>query len=276
MYDYPQNTFELKEEITTPLAIIHAPNSLIDLRSANSTDNNIRRLSDNFDYGLRSSNEIYHQELANKLQEELRSRDKGTYNAVINFLNENSKDNLYGDFQPNHLNINYSEGESVNPALFLAEYLLEQRNKNSDKILNFVFHPDIIYFLTQGDRSKEVKTVKSIDELCKALNVSIFFENVHFLKPSFQNALPWMSDPINLRNMIKDFTNLGLAVDLDHLLKEGWSEERIINTTCSLLNELKSRAIIHSRTEHNSKFVGLYEKCVKQAVPWVNEDLQRN
>ena len=272
MYEYPQHTHEFDPQIDTMtnLTIIHAPNSLIDLRRNDKNNVNFKYLDNSQKFGLKKSEEVYKDELMNKINKTIQFKDKDTYESIKTFLRENHNKELFGDFQPNINHFEYKENKSVDPSLFLANYLLEQSN-NGKKNKEFVFHPDIIFFLTQGERSKEKSVLNSFNNLCKSLNIKMFFENVYFSRQVFRDNFSWMTDPLQLKTLIKDYPKLGLTIDLEHLLNEGWTKERIINTVSSLITELPKRILIHSRENHDVKFPSLYKKCVSKGVPWINE-----
>ena len=276
MPEYPQDIYEVTTEPSTPLRVVHAPNSLLHLEQRKAQRENIeyKTFSENPSLVLPRTDEIMQVELNNQLQEKVSKLSPSKRQATLNFLNETHNPELYGEYQPNNFkNKPYETGESIDPSKYLANYLLDVSTELPEgKQLELVFHPDIIFFLTQGEgKKKEQEVLESINRYAKELNLKIFFENLILSNPKYKAALPWMEDPFMINHKMERYSNLGTTIDLEHLTKSGWDDNRITQTVGDLISRNKRDIIIHARDEHPEKYTALYQKASLEAVPWVNE-----
>ncbi|MCD4811748.1 hypothetical protein K8R14_04055 [bacterium] len=270
MSEYPQDLFLRETETGTNLLILHAPNSLLDLQETSNYSKSLP-LEQNPSLCLPSSTERGKIELQDDLSALLLRTNHLQRSALLTFLNKTTNQQLYGDYQPNSGGKHYKEGDSTDPSKFIAKYILEQRLDNPNKEITFVFHPDIIFFLTQGQASREQKVLTELDSFSKVLNIKIFIENVVLSSPRYSTNLSWMTDPMQVLSKIRNFNNLGLAVDLKHLERMNWSHEKIQNTLESLMKDYGRRLIIHAREDSNQKYRELQELGYIRAIPWIIE-----
>lgn len=270
MSEYLQEIHTSEESLDTPLSIVHAPNSSLHIEEAKDDMKYESRLESNPTYFLPLCQELHQEFLTENISKELSTIEHEKKRAVLEFLANTHNPHLHGEYQPNYI-LNKKDFHSVDPSKYTAWYLLSQTSNTQDKNIEFVYHPDLMFFLTQGNESKEQEILENLNNLVKELNCKIFIENLTFDNNTFREVFPWMTDPVQIFNKVKSFSNLGTVIDIEHLEKEGWSKEKINNTIQSLMKESPRKIILHARENTKQTFEKLYLESYKLGVPWINE-----
>ena len=202
---------------------------------------------------------------------------KGVVNSLNNIL-PLYKEGLYGEYLPhtkekeltiltNLENTNLT-AKSLNPALFLTYYLLENKKKDNQE---FVFHPDLIYFLAQGKKENVQTALTFIDSLSNALGVKSFIENISLNNPAHMKVFKSFIEPSYIYNLVREYKNIGIVFDLEHLEKH-FNPEYVINNAQSIINNSSPEKIIfHSRKTYKEKYNSVYTHAIKKGIPWVIE-----
>lgn len=278
-FSYPQDdTDHEPSKTSTPLEIYHAPFSLMHLESQKSEKaKEINFNNNNEVYYIPQTSEIKKEELTEEIEknisllpQELGIRVKSIY------LTLPKERQLYGEYLPQTYKRTSSdlngteefEGKSIDPVKYVTNLLLDRYLKNIDKKQEFVFHPDILYFACQGRRENLPKVLNYFNQLTGALGQKIFIENVSFANNHFKKALGLFEDPREVYEIIKEYSNFGLVVDLHHLEK---SKERGISLY-DIPQIPRERMLIHSREGYKEKYSDIYLYSVKNAIPWIIEE----
>jgi hypothetical protein len=274
---YPQEDTDHEPTQTgTPLEIYHAPFSLLHLESQKSEGAREINFSNNGTYYIPHTSEIKKDILESEIQKNISLLPHDIASRVRNMYLTIPKDKqLYGEYLPqsykktsNDLNgAEDFEGKSIDPIKYVTNLLLERYLKNTDKKQEFVFHPDILYFASQGRKENLPKVLSYFNQLAGTLQQKLFIENISFTNKNFKEALGLFEDPREIYEIIKDYSNFGLVVDLHHLEKS--------KGDISLYDIPKiagERMIIHSRKGFKDKYNDIYSYSVKNAIPWVIEE----
>ena len=276
-FAYPQEDLDHEpSSITTPLQIYHAPFSMMHIEEQQKPNSMEVNFSKNGRYFIPQTEEINREKSFKELQESVNLLTTVKRDKVIQAYNNFPKNgNLYGEYLPQtykkakgYFNgTQETDGKSVDPIKYITNLLVRRSLEHPNKVQEIVLHPDIIYFASQGRVENLPKVLGYLDELVGVLNQKLFFENISFAHEKFKEALGIFEDPIQIYNMVKDYTKLGIVVDIQHLEK---SKEVI-----SLYDIPKisgERMIIHSRKGYKEKYKDIYSYSVKNAIPWVIEE----
>jgi hypothetical protein len=297
MVDFPQSSHDDIEQQTsesnTKLRITHGPFSRLhieskyseDARPVTFTDMNVQVVGqrDNIpsiNLYMPKTEEVLNREL--NISIERNSNELNIYNEINSALKDIMpvyKDGLYGEYLPGTTYKNANEflgidnhsleRKSVNPALFITDYALKKAKENPSGEL--VFHPDILFFMAQGRVGNLTNVLTYLNRLSEVTNQKIFIENLKFENPVFLKAFRSFVDPNMLYNYFKDYKNIGITIDLDHL--EAHTDKEVTEAlTLGLMNNIPpERIIIHSRPTFEDKYKTIHDSAVRYGIPWVVE-----
>jgi len=276
-FTYPQeDTDHEPTKNSTPLEIYHAPFSLLHLESEKSDNSREINFNNKGIYYIPQTVEIKKDILESKIEENMFLLPQNIGRRVKNiYLTLPRNRQLYGEYLPQTYKKTSSElngteefdGKSIDPMKHVTNLLLERRLKSTDKKQEFVFHPDILYFASQGRKENLPKVLNYFNQLANTLGQKIFIENISFTNSNFKKALGLFENPKELYEIIKEYSNFGLVIDLKHLEK---SKGEISLYDIPRISE--ERMIIHSRKGYKNKYNNIYSYSVKNAIPWVIEE----
>jgi len=121
-----------------------------------------------------------------------------------------------------------------------------------------------LYFASNGQLKKLPEILEYLNNITKILDEKIFFENMSFTNPHFQKAFEILENPSDIYDLVKEYSQIGIVADLEHMEKSG-------NTLETIQNIPTDRLIIHARENYNKKYPDLYLNCIKHGIPWVIE-----
>ncbi|PJA40693.1 hypothetical protein CO178_01730 [candidate division WWE3 bacterium CG_4_9_14_3_um_filter_34_6] len=157
---------------------------------------------------------------------------------------------------------NLSSDLYMSPVDYLALFLLQTKSEldTMQHVGNrtIVLHPDSLFYIACNSKENIHLTVASLNEIAKSLKCKIVFENVVFGRDIYKQVFPWAEDLVDISEMVNGCSNLGVCIDLMHLLrvsKEG-SLQVAINILRSFATEGKP-IVIHARWANGNGSHGL-------------------
>ncbi|HAM37540.1 MAG: hypothetical protein UR96_C0002G0012 [candidate division WS6 bacterium GW2011_GWC1_36_11] len=274
-YSYPQNDLDHDLTITsTPLDIYHAPFSLLHIETNPTNDDHT---AINFDvenkYYLPRTQEILVEELSNQLKTNVQKLPLRQQTVIANEYVKIHEDNkLYGEYLPQTYTKSPNEtsgitaeiGDSLDPLKYITNFLIQRHFELAEKKQEIVLHPDIIYFASQGRKENIPKVLNYLNTVANTLDQKLFFENLTFSNIKFKEALGTFEDPMKIYDFVKDYSNLGIVIDLNHIEKSHLNIDIIGNIE-------PQKLIIHARPGYQNIYSGAYKYCISKAIPWVVE-----
>lgn len=200
--------------------------------------------------------EVAKELLEGEMETQLKKYDPETKKRIIDIYSKLHKDTLFGEYQPLNLKP-MEEGTSIEPSKFITTLLMKfasERNSAKHSGDTFVvLHPDILFFLSEGNFNEIRTNAKLLGDLAEILKINVVYENIVFNKDIFRNNLHWMGDPTEMYEyFVKESKNSGICIDIKHLELEGWPEEKVVNTISFLGRKrdlpLTMQADMHSNT----------------------------
>lgn len=273
-YSYPQNDADHKEiPSSTPLEIYHAPFSLLHIDSK-PTDYSIPiNLNSSGTYYIPKTNEILGSQLSDDLASNISQLTPSQQETIIaKYKQFHQEDNLYGEYLPQTYskppyefnNTKIETGNSLDPIKYITNLLVQRSIEHPNKQQEIVLHPDIIYFASKGQIENIPNVLSYLNSIALTLNQKVFFENLTFSNEKFKEALGIFENPINIFNMVRNFSQMGVVVDINHLEKSHGNFE--------IINQIPpQKLIIHARKGYHENYSDLYRYCIMNAIPWVIE-----
>lgn len=275
-FTYPQNDADHEHVTTgTPLDISHAPFSLLHIESQpQSTDYLEIDLNTEGRYYLPRTKEIFGEEITTKMNSNLQLLSEQQRLILTSEYKKIHKDNdLYGEYRPQTYTQSFNDlngslegkGESIDPLKYITNLLIQKSLDLPGRAQEIVLHPDIIYFASKGQKENIPKVLNYLDIVANTLNQKLFFENLIFSNEKFKKALGILENPLEIYALIKNYSRLGIVIDLNHLEKS----QQDVNLVGGIPSE---RLIVHARRGYNEKYNDIYRYCVAKAIPWVVEE----
>ncbi len=286
MLNYPQDYLEKETKSENQLQILHGPFSPLHIESVHSEGaERVTLCSDNdLVVFIPQTTEIYRDQISSRLKDEITTlslENRAKIISVIDSMMHIHGDQLYGEYLPQTYSsdtnmllgsdVENFDGKSVNPVLFISNFLLKEA-KEKEYRKEIVLHPDIIFFLSKGKDQNVENTLKFLNSMASILDIQLYFENIHLTNSKMQKAFAMFIDPMQLANMVRDHSSLGITIDIQHM-ESHFAPESIENIIVSSMNTLQNstKIIIHSREGFDEKYQSLYQKCIRNGIPWVVE-----
>lgn len=274
VYSFPQETLETGGiSSTVPLSIYHAPFSLMHIQRQETLDSIPIDFGNTAPYFIPETKEVGN-EMAmiefnrnlEKLTEEKKEVIKNEFEKVCH------KDRFFGEYFPQTYSKSPEEingakvepGTTYDPLKYITNLLLKRSIENNSRKQEIVLHPDVLYFASNGQKQNLPAVLEYLNNITKTLDQKIFFENMSFTNPHFQKAFEMLESPLEIYDMVKEYSQIGVVADLEHIEKSSNNIEDIMNIP-------NDRLIIHARENYNRKYPDLYLNCIKYAIPWVIE-----
>lgn len=274
VFSYPQETQETGAiASTTPLAIYHAPFSLMHIQRDQTPNSIAIDFGNSAPYFLPETKEIGRDKAIEEFNQNIELLPNEKRDVLRNeFQKLSNKTKFYGEYQPQTYSKTAKEingkdvepGTTYDPLKYITNLLLRRAIENPNKKQEIVLHPDILYFASNGQKQNLPKVLEYLNNITKILDQKIFFENMYFSNPHFQKAFEVFENPSEMYQMVKDYSQIGVVADLQHIEKSGHNFDTVFNVPTE-------RLIIHARDGYDKKYHDLYINCIKYAIPWIIE-----
>lgn len=231
--------------------------------------------SNNRGYYIPKTKEIMEEENTKKLNNNLSLLPSNINSSIKHLYNQyNQNPTLYGEYFPQTYSkksedmngVEITPGYSVDPIKYITNLLVRRYLEHSNKVQEIVMHPDLIYFGSKGRKENISKVIDYLNNLGKILEQKIFFENLTFSNEKYKKSLGLFEDPYEIFNIVKNYENIGVTIDIQHLEKSN----KIVSL--DLIRSIPhNRLIIHSREGYGDKYRDIYYYAVKNGIPWIIE-----
>lgn len=211
-------------------------------------------LIDGFSISIPVVNEIASEEVSMEINRyaKLLNIDK---ELLKNFIGGESK--LYGEYWPKQIGfeIGVHDGLSLDSKKFLAAFLLKTayEKKQSGLVgdVYTVLHTDSLIFSVGLEKGDIRDFISEVNSLVGSVGLKVVFENNQpSSNKAFRESLFWTYDPIEMLDFFGELPeNIGLCVDIKHMLESGFTSVEILERVRTLHSQGVS-LVIHSRDKY--------------------------
>jgi hypothetical protein len=274
VFSYPQDDMDHSENGTsTSLNIYHAPFSLLHVQGEKTPGSIPISFLNDKNYYIPQTTEFDKTETDEELERNISLLpNSGMERIKSEYLALPKRSIFFGEYlpqtyskSPEKVNGNsIPAGYTLDPLKFITNLLVKRHLELPHKNQEIVLHPDILYFASGGRIENLPIVLKYLNSVTEILGQKLFFENMAFSNPKYKEALGALEDPIQILAMVKQYPQLGVVIDIEHLEKTHRPVEVIRGIT-------PQRLIVHARQGYNERYQELYYHCVKQGIPWIVE-----
>jgi hypothetical protein len=118
-----------------------------------------------------------------------------------------------------------------------------------------VLHPETLFYIAGNSKENMSLVAKYLNEIAGVLKYHLVFENVVFVKNTYKKAFPWAENMASLKRIINSYHNLGICIDVMHLLRisQNGNQEIMAQNAVELLRDLSKNGkpvVIHARASN--------------------------
>lgn len=274
VFSYPQDDMDHNENGTsTSLNIYHAPFSLLHVQEQQTEGSIPINFYNEKPFYIPQTEEFHKEETDRSLQESIARLDSPVRESIESkYQSLPTRERFFGEYLPQTYSkspekVNGStipQGYTLDPFKYITTLLVQRRLELPDKQQEIVLHPDVLYFAAGGRIENLPIVLEYLNSISEGLNQKLFFENMAFSSPKYKEALGVLEDPIQILGLLKEYSRLGVVIDIEHLEKTQKPVEVIRGVD-------PQRLIVHAREGYNQRYTELYYHCVKNGIPWVVE-----